>query len=537
MILSKPAYYVASGFGLYGMFRLVVQYYRWRTSPLRKLPGPPMPTFLFGYFFTIFLEPFMEPHKRWWKLLQKEYGGSIPMMSYSSLLGRWSVVVLDPNIVQTILMDPSNARDPGRFPKRYDFIREIIGDGLVSLEGNAWSRHRRIIQPSFQTNVLKVALSRSVPKHMTTFLSAWRKVQGSAIDAHAHLSALTLDVICEVAFAHDSGACQALECWAERVSENSNDEPEKLDEIADPLLQAFNASLKMNIYSTLVNVLQLAWLEKYIRKDSRRTNVALNNAVDRIIQNARDKMNDEKQDGTQYKSLLQLLFNAKDSETSPSCPASRKTLSDQELRDECKTFIFAGHETTSTWCCWALYALAKHPGIQQKLYANIQEQTSTNNTITLDQIDSMSYLSAFMLEVLRLYSPIGMIMRYTSQPEIFHGFVIPKNTKLFIPIHLLHRHPDFWINPLDFIPERWLNPDTTDTAMRQKFCFLPFSAGARNCIGQRFAEMEAKLILANIVRVFIIQFAASYQDTKTTFTNVISMKGIPSLLICVKERP
>ena len=442
------------------------------------------------------------------------------------MLGKWSVVVLDPDTVKIILTDLSSWRDPVRFPKNYAILREIIGYGLVTLEGSAWGRHRRIIQPSFQTNFLKEALNRSVPKCSAALVDAWSKAEGCSIDALAHLSCVTLDVIGEVAFSHDFCACHTLHDWAAKASENCSKEQE-LQATSDPLIQALNDSLKMTGLSAVLRLLNLLWLDKYLNSKAAWTEAVLNQSVDDIIREARAKLVDG---GLKQKSLLHLLFEAKDADSS----SGRNTLSDNELRDEMKTFILAGHETTSTWCYWALFALAKSSEVQQKLYKDIFEHTYSDSPITLEQIDNMPYLAAFMSEVLRLYSPVGMIVRFTIQEENFKGYIIPANTRLLIPVHLLHRHPEYWSEPEDFVPERWLNPD--QVVPRHKFCFLPFSGGARNCIGQRFAEIEAKLILAHIVQAFTIGFAPGYQEHEMTFTNFITMKSKPPLRIRVARR-
>ena len=182
-----------------------------------------------------------------------------------------------------------------------------------------------------------------------------------------------------------------------------------------------------------------------------------------------------------------------------------------------------------------MYALAKFPDVQQKLYEDILKQApDAALPITLAKVDSMEYLSAFLSEILRLYSPVGLIFRYTSQEEILKGYTIPSKTRLVLPIHLLHRHPDYWSSPDDFCPERWLNEDVC--AARHRFCFLPFSAGGRNCVGRRFAEVEAKLIVAKIARAFTIRLAPCMREKEVTFTNFVTMKSKPQIKICVQQR-
>jgi cytochrome P450 len=221
---------------------------------------------------TIIREPFMDPNKRWWKHEREKNGSaSPPFIAYSSLFGKYSLLILDLDIVKLLLTEPAS-RDPVRFPKYYFFIKEIIGEGLVTLDGSAWSRHRRIIQPSLHTNSLKEALNRSIPVRTETLISAWRKAQGCTIDVASHMSALTLDVIGDVAFSHDFGASRVLEDWAEKASQKTVDEEQhELEDISDPLLQAFAASLKITVLGIALSLLNLAWLDKYLNRKSGRT--------------------------------------------------------------------------------------------------------------------------------------------------------------------------------------------------------------------------------------------------------------------------
>jgi cytochrome P450 len=506
------------------LYSLAVAYYKWLTSPLRKIPGPRMTSFVFGEFFSILREPFLQPHKRWWKeaLAKNE---SVPMMSYSTLFGRSSVIILDADIVKTILTEPSS-RDPVRFSKKYVLLQHILGDGLVTLEGPAWSRHRRIIQPSFNAGFVKEALSISVPKRTEAFLSSWRKAKpGREIDLASHLSTLTLDIIGDVAFSHEFHALKVLDKWAQDDSHN------ELDSISDPLVEALTVAMKPTPTAVVFAIFKLAWADRYLNRRSERASTVLNQAVDSVIREARQKVNADSSTTTSKLSLLQLLFDAKDANPG----TGRKTLNDLELRDEIKTFLVAGHETTSTWCYWALYALAKYPDVQQRVYDDVVKHAPDNSAqIDLESVEKMTYFSAFLSEILRLYPPVGFVIRNTTQQEEWKGFTIPSNTRLVIPFHLLHRHPDHWSNPLDFTPERWLNNE--ETGSRHKFCYLPFSAGGRNCIGQRFAQIEANLILANIIRAFSIQLAPSLRDKEVNFTAFGTMKGKPAVKICVKAR-
>lgn len=526
MLYVEYVYYSVVGLALYALAMLTRLYYRWRTSPLGKFPGPSGSSFLLGETPLFLLEPFFDPHKRWWKeLREKGNGESPPFICHDMLLGRHWLWILDPDFVKLILTEPVS-QDPVRFPKNYDFIKEIIGEGLVTLDGSAWSRHRRIIQPSFNTKFLRESLDESVLEHTQTLVSAWRKAKNVDIDVNSHMAALTLDVIGDVAFSHKFGASKVLTVWAEHA-----DEQKELEAVSDPLIQALNASLQTTALGLSLSILNYSWLEKYLSRKVRRTRALLNEAVDKVIRKARSKEVNVNGDSKNKNSLLHLLFQATDSESGP----GRKSLSDAELRDEIKTFILAGHETTSMWCYWALYALAKFPDVQEKIFHEISKLApDITSLITLEQVEEMEYLSAFLTEVLRLFSPVAIIFRYTTKEERWQGYTIPANTRLNISPHLLHRHPDHWSNPDDFIPERWLNKG--DCASRHRFCFLPFSAGGRNCIGQRFAEIESKLIVANIARAFIVRLAPSMRDQEIAFTLFLTLKSKPPVRIRVQQR-
>lgn len=152
----------------------------------------------------------------------------------------------------------------------------------------------------------------------------------------------------------------------------------------------------------------------------------------------------------------------------------------------------------------------------------------------LDEVEKMSYFSAFISEVLRLYPPVGQIVRSCAKEEQFGKYSIPAGTRIFIPINMIHRHPDHWSKPLDFAPERWLDKERVNS--RHRYCFMPFGAGGRNCIGQNFALLEGKLMLANIIRAFAVELAPALRDGEIEFTSLGTLKGKPPVKICIKAR-
>lgn len=511
--------------------RFFWKYIIWWASPLWSLPGPRDGSYLIGQFGAILNEPFLTPHKRWWK----DSGVNTKFIHYSLPFGAHCLLVLDADIVKDILF--SNYGENPRFIKKLEGLIPLIGNALVTLEGKDWQRHRRIIHPSFQHGLIRESLADFLPKIMSRFISSWEKVDGREIDVNTHISNLTLDIIGEVAFSHDFHALDSVERWVREGDEGNNQSNDQMIEVMTAMFQ--NTTKRI-----LFQLMNLSFLDFSTSKSSE----MLNKAVDEVIAEARRKLENNKKtesnDGSTGDkvgatktlssgiSLLQRLLDAENSDIKKS---SRNSLAMEELRDEVKTFLMAGHETTSTWCYWCFYVLCKNPDIQKKVYEDIEKHSSKEKKIdiSLEMIEKMTYFNAFMKEVLRLYPPAGMIVRYTVKEEQFKGITVPAHTRLTIPIHLLHRHPNYWKDPEKFQPERWLGKENPSS---HKHAFMPFSNGPRNCIGYHFAEMEAKLLMAPLIRRFSIGLAPSLQETDFTFTTSITMKSKPHLKIVISSR-
>ena len=535
MLLLAAGLLVLLLFAVYRSVQLLRTYLKWRA--LQVIPGPEC-SFLLGQFPAIRHEPFMAPHKVWWKDI---VGYDAPLMRYNSILGRNMLMVFDPAIIKEILTAPAG-KDDCRFYKPIFFFPSIIGKGLVTLEGEEWVKHRRLIQPAFSVPFLKEALDASVAPKVESFIQLWLKAgPKQEIDVVTHLSALTLDVIGDIGFSHDCQGLKDMERWAQAAS--ASDDEAKSPELSDPLITSMTALLKPDMFRLFMYMSGFGMLDPLINPKTRRVRAALNDSVDDIIANAR-RLDHEKTGSSgnnRTRSLIQVLMNAKDTESSPSKSKLGQTgLSDGELRDELKTFLLAGHETTSTWCYWAMFALAKYPDVQEKLYQDVMKDSSTSATatISLEQVERMEYLDVFLQECLRLFPPVGMIMRLNRYEEIFAGYKIPSGTNLVVPVHLLHRHPKYWgPDPEAFQPERWLSEGGGGGGMDTKgFTFLPFGAGGHNCIGYRFATLEAKLIMAHMVRALRIEIAPSQRGVEHTFTALITMKAKPGLKVVVKQR-
>jgi len=534
----------------YQLLRITKKYVRWFTSPLHKLPGPKR-SFLFGSFIEILRRPFMDAHFEWWAKAGKK---DTDFIYYSQLFGSSSVLVLNADYIKRILV--ANYRQP-QYQKKFMNLERLLGKGLVTLEGEDWHRHRRLIQPSFQVGFLKSGLDQHAPQRVARLLTSWKKIgHDQPIDIYSHFSMLTLDILGEIAFAHNFQGIPTIEEWAEGVSttvstgdkditttttnnNNNNNSSDELPPASDRLIRALSSSMKSASKRILLSIFGLQALDF----ETVRMEKALSDAVADVIENARQRLEVRNQNATSSgkytpKSILEALLDAKDSESED----GRERLQFNELQSEVKTFIMAGHETTSTWCYWATYCLCRYPEIQERLYEDISKHVLTTGdesdddriSFDLATVEKMVYLDAFLKEVLRFYSPVGMIVRHTTQEEDYGGTLIPPHTRLVIPVHLLHRSPRYWKDPDVFQPERWLDDDATPYS--NLYAYLPFSHGPRNCIGYRFATMEAKLIIAAIVRRVRFELIPELRDTDFKLTNYVIVKAKPAIKVNVKFR-
>lgn len=201
-----------------------------------------------------------------------------------------------------------------------------------------------------------------------------------------------------------------------------------------------------------------------------------------------------------------------------------ETMSEEDIREEVDTFMFEGHDTTAMALSWILYLLGHHPEIQARAAAEVDsvfdemaDHLTTNSksdfidglnsiddgddgvVLTLDKIKSLKYLECCVKEGLRLCPSVPFIGRRLHEDMSLNAYTVPKGTIVFVYIYMLHRDPDVFPNPQRFDPDRFLQENL---AGRHPFAFVPFSAGPRNCIGQRFAMSELKVVLAYLLRYF-----------------------------------
>ena len=346
--------------------------------------------------------------------------------------GVYNYVINHPRDIKTVLL--SNHRNYTK-GEGMDRVKILLGNGIMTSEGDFWRRQRRMMQPSFHRRVLD-RFSRLIHDVNEKFADRWaaKAARGEAINLTDDVSELTLEIVLHSIFSTD----------LERLERETGGNPFEL------VAKETNRDLKF------------AFRFRSLAK-----------LVSELIERRRREPDEERFD------FLEMLIDARDRDND--APMTNK-----EMIDEVMTLIVAGHETTASALTWTWYLAGQHPETVAALEAEA-DATPAGQPLGLDAAESLSYTHRVIQEALRLYPPGWLFTRRTIAADELGGFPIGPRTDVFICPYLLHRHPDFWPDPETFNPERFAGADAEE---RHKFAYIPFSVGPRHCIGENLALFE-----------------------------------------------
>lgn len=368
-----------------------------------------------------------------------------------------------PDLAEEILVQQAD-----RFVKVYDprkptGLALVLGNGLVTSSGEVWKRHRRIIQPIFHRSRM-AAMADRMAQVGEQRIAGWENHTGRTIDIAAEMMQLALEVISQTMFTTR---------MAQHIGQISH---------------ALQVSIKY-AFDSFHNPLQLPlWVPTARNREFR----AVTQFMDGLIYGL---LAERRRIGASHGDLLDLLLQARDEETGAG-------LTDQELRDEALTIFAAGHETTANALAWTWYLLATHPEAKARFHEEV-DRVLQGRTPNADDLQHLPYTRAIFDESLRLYPPAPAVQRKAATSTTVGGLSLPEGALVLVGTFNLHRHPDFWPNPEQFQPERWLDGEWPAT----RYAYLPFGAGPRACVGIHFASVEGPLLLALIGRRYDLHLA------------------------------
>jgi cytochrome P450 len=365
----------------------------------------------------------------------------------------------DPAAIKHVLVD-----NVANYPKneiQLRFFTAVFGAGLLSIEGETWRSHRRIMAPSFDPRSV-AAYAPAMAGACAEFLDAWRaRPAGEVVDVAEAMTNLTLSIISRTMFSSDG---------------------DTLAPITHAAVGKAQASLNFNLLDLLPVIGPIRAAK---RAETMRAIFAdLDRALEALIAAREGSFDGAPRD------LLTRLIAAKDAE-------SGARLTAQEVRDEVVTIFLAGHETTAAAMSWVWYLLSQHPAAEAKLHAEL-DRVLGGRPPSADDIGQLSYTRMVIEEAMRLYPPApGVSPRQALAADEICGQPVRPGAIVFISFWVLHHNPKIWDRPLRFEPERFA-PEPS--AARPRFAYLPFGAGPRVCIGQTLAVTEAVLILATLAQ-------------------------------------
>ncbi|HEX7664109.1 MAG TPA: cytochrome P450 [Polyangiaceae bacterium] len=424
-----------------------------------KRPLPPGPTGLSSL--TNPWEAWRDPIGTFRKMT-RDYG-PVSLMTF----GPFKYVILnDPSWIKYVLLD--NAKNYVK-SRHYRGIKLILGNGLLTSEGDFWRRQRKLAQPAFHRERLSSFVD-AMTKATDAMFERWTaRGEGKPFetDIHEEMMASTFHIVGLTLLSVD------------------------LLEEAETIGKALSTALYFaNDYAESIVPLPL-WVPTPANRRFIAARKQLDLVVHRVIRERRALR--EKGEAPEKRGkagdLLDMLMDAKDEETG-------EQMSDAQLRDEVMTMVLAGHETTANALTFSLYLLSQHPDIARKVAKEVEDVLG-GRTPKLEDLPKLGLVKRVLEESMRLYPPAWAFERQALEEDEIAGFHIPKGAVIGVCPFVLQRDSANFENPEGFDPDRFLAENSKE---RGKYTYLPFGGGARVCIGNQFAMMEAELVLAKIVQ-------------------------------------
>jgi cytochrome P450 len=358
-----------------------------------------------------------------------------------------------PDLIRDVLVTNQKNFHKSRGLER---ARRLLGNGLLTSEGDFHLRQRRLAQPAFHRQRI-ASYAGTMIDYAERASARWH--DGSDVDMHTEMMRLTLGIVSRTLF--------------------DADVDNEAAEIGTALTTAFESfNLAMLPFTELLEKLPLPAVRRF-------------NAARDILDRTIYRMIEERRmSGKDRGDLLSMLLLATDTEGDGS------GMSDLQLRDEALTIFLAGHETTANALTWTWYLLSQNPEAEERLHSEI-DRVIGDRLPRYEDFPALAYTRMVLAESMRLYPPAWAIGRRAIEPFEIRGFTIPRRAVVLMSQYIVHRLDTYFPEPERFDPDRW-TPEAS--ASRPKFSYFPFGGGTRVCIGEQFAWMEGVLLIAALSR-------------------------------------
>jgi len=386
-------------------------------------------------------------------------------------MGRLHVYLINnPDYIEKILIN-----DQSNFSKgpRLQMAKRLLGEGLVTSEGEFHKSQRKLIQPLFLPKKI-ASYGPIMTDRALHMIQEWKN--GSIVNIHSELMKVTLSIICKSVMDYEMESKQAKDFGN-----------------AFEITKKYGSRLQYPLGQILDRVPILPKVAQAKRAGKR-----LNTIVYDLISKRREKIeNDKSFSGVD---LLSKLIRVQADDGS--------TMTDKQLRDEIITILIAGHETTSNALTWAYYLLSQNPKIERRVFEEIDTVTGGNNKDSklpsIADLPKLNYVEKVFREAMRLYPPVWTMGRFVQKDYILGEYTLPKDASLMFSQFVMHHNSKYYDNPETFDPDRW----TEEFKMHlPRFSYFPFGGGIRGCVGESFAWQEGILLIATISSYWSMRLA------------------------------
>ncbi|CAF4995242.1 unnamed protein product, partial [Rotaria sp. Silwood1] len=373
----------------------------------------------------------------------------------------------------------------------YVYLYPWLRTGLLTSSGAKWKNRRRIITPAFHDKELLNNFIDIYNEQAAILVQRLNSIEsGKEVNLYPYIASCALDIICEAAMGLNIGAQQ-----------------QKNSQYVDAVLKLTDIILKRQRMPWLWPDLIFKLLPQGRNHD--RYLKIVHEFTKKVIDDRAQEFHADENRGKRS-AFLDLLLKQMNDE--------HLTLLD--IQEEVDTFMFEGHDTTAAAINFTCFMIALHPEVQQKLHEEIDRvfENDHNRPCTMEDLNELNYLECVIKETLRLFPSVPFIAREVQEDFMYNGYKILQGSTAVLFIYYIHRDPKHFPDPDRFDPDRFLPENSHD---RSAFAFVPFSAGSRNCIGQRFAMLEEKAVLSWILRRFKLKTSQTRDELNLSFEIIL----------------
>ncbi|MEV5606270.1 cytochrome P450 [Streptomyces sp. NPDC052299] len=365
--------------------------------------------------------------------------------------------------------------------------RRILGDGLLTSEGDIWQGQRRTVQPAFKPGRI-ARQAEAVAEEAANLVALLRKHEGAGpVDIQSEMTGLTLGVLGRTLLDTDLGGY-------------------------DSVAHSFEAVQDQAMFEMVTQDLVPKWLPTRGQLRFRKARRELHRVADSLVAQRTARMADGEAPDDALGRMIVAAGRAADA-----------AAAQMRLREEIVTLLLAGHETTASTLSWTLSLLESHPEARERVRAEALAVLG-ERTPRMEDLHRLTYTTMVVQEAMRLYPPVWMLSRVAQQEDEVGGYLVSAGADVLISPYILHRHPGLWDEPDRFDPTRF---DAQRVAHRSRYAYIPFGAGPRFCVGSNLGMMEAVFVTALVTRDLTLTALPGHSRAAEPMLSLRMAGGLP----------